>query len=86
MIIFVHIDVFSNKKTEIEKTCSMYEAHETCICNFMWNILRDGTSWEPRHIQKCNWNRTQTNGVLKYEVDTAGPELGSSGSECENEL
>jgi len=44
MIIFVHIDVFSNKKTEIEKTCSMYEAHETCICNFMWNILRDGTS------------------------------------------
>jgi hypothetical protein len=29
---------------------------------------------------------TQTNGVLKYEVDTTGPELGSSGSECENEL
>jgi len=44
VIVFVHIDVFSNKKNEIEKTCSMYEAHETHLQNFIWNILRGGTS------------------------------------------
>jgi len=44
MVVFIHIDVFSNKKNEIEKTRSMYEAHETCLHNFIWNTLRDGTS------------------------------------------
>jgi hypothetical protein len=37
-------------------------------------------------LQKFNWNGTQRTGVLMYEVDTGGPELGSNGSECENEL
>jgi len=34
MIVFIHI-VFSEKKNEIEKTYSMYEAHETCITNYI---------------------------------------------------
>jgi len=41
MIVFIHIDVFSDKKNEIEKTCGMYEA---CLQNFKWITLRDGTS------------------------------------------
>jgi hypothetical protein len=37
MVVFIHIDVFSYKKNEIEKTCSMYEADEKYLQNFQWN-------------------------------------------------